>query len=123
MQVTFSKEVKDLRFDVRDLSWHNTGSAVRESISFSTETTVANQTNRADGSGGGLNVLGLVAAGTEIYRTSSGGRPSGGAYYDLKVSIPGPITTFTLTYGRKTGETTQNFAATQLADFTFCTAW
>ncbi len=122
VRVTFSQEVQDLTFTVRDLSWHNATTGVREVVSFSVATSVTNDTNQSQspGGAGALNVAnGAVAANTPIYRQAQGPRPTG-PYYDVVVTVPDRVTTFDVRFGRPVGTTSQDMAAVQLADFTFC---
>ncbi len=127
VRVTFEEEVTGLSFYVRDLSFHKpsgvVGAPVREAISFSVPTTITNSVGPNTGTDGNLSQTGSVPANTELYRPNGPGSiPTGNKYYyDIRVAIPGPIKTFTLTFGRKTGETTEQYAAAQLTDFTFCT--
>ncbi len=126
VRVSLPTTVRDLSFDVRDLSHDGTG--VQEAISFSVPTVVTNKSFAAPATNhGDLSQTGSVGSGVELYRSNLGITPgvnpnggSNGYYYDMKVEIAGPIDSFDVTFGCRSSSTSANFACVQLTDFTFC---
>lgn len=100
--VSFSKPVSGLSFHIRDLTWYKavpgvSAATAREFVSFSVPTVITN-TFEPNEDGYQLNTSGSVPEGTHIYRAAQGtpANDTNHHYYDILVSIAGPISSFSL---------------------------